>query len=224
MKNTYLPIRIVIADDHELFRLGLKAHLSKFSGGDIEVIGDAENGIMLLDVVNNCTPDVILTDIKMPLLDGLNATRKLIASDPSCRIIVLSLFDDEDFIYDALAAGAKGFLPKHASITELSNAIFTVSSGGTHFEKYTFLGFQKLMKKQREKPTEYGKMIFTDKELQFLQFLCQDFALKEIADKMNLSVRSVENYCKILKEKTGSRNMVGIAIYAIKNGLLTNLN
>lgn len=216
--NFYSPIRVVIADDHEIFREGFKAMASKQEV--IKVVGEAANGLQLIETVTELTPDVVITDIKMPQMDGIKATRILHEKFPLTQTIALSMFDDENLIIDMLEAGAKGYLLKNAHKNDIVDAIQTVNGNQTYFCSHTSKKLAKLIAGSHFNPYKHiSRPEFSEKELEVMKLICEQFSNREMAARINLSSRTVEGYREKLLEKTHSRNTVGIVIYAIKNGI-----
>lgn len=217
-KPLYSPVRIVLADDHEIFREGFNTLLHKQT--DIELVGEAENGEDLVRLTRKLLPDVVLTDIKMPVMDGIEATRKIIALHPQIYVIALTMFDEDNLIIDMLESGAKGYLLKNAHKNEVFDAIKTVHQGDTYFCKHTSQKLLQLISKSRYNPyREADRETFTIKEKEIIRLICREFSNKEIAEKLQLSVRTIEGYRERIQEKMKVKNGVGIAVYAIKNGI-----
>ncbi len=212
-------INIVIADDHELFRDGLKLMLNSFE--NITICGEAENGLKLLEVVENTKPDVVITDINMPEVDGIEATKQLSALHPAIGVIALSMYDDDDLIIDMLEAGASGYLLKNAHKDEVIAAIETVSRGKPYHCENTSKKLLQLIKTSKYNPYQSKpKSIFDEKETEIIRLICQQRTTKEIAEKIFLSPRTIEGIRQRIMEKMDVANTVGIAIYAIKNKLV----
>jgi DNA-binding NarL/FixJ family response regulator len=218
-KTASPPIEVVLADDHEIFRDGLTALLRNNSV--IKVTGQASNGLELIDVVQQVKPDVVLTDIKMPLLNGVEATRRLIALMPDLGIIALSMFDEEIQIMEMLDAGARGYLVKNADKKEIFDAVECVHRGSVYYCNQTSMKLISLLsnKDTGRIKADGKKADFSEKELQIIKLICHEQSNKEIAEALNLTIRTVEKYRERIHEKTGSRNMAGVVVYAIKNGL-----
>lgn len=216
--KSYPPVRIVLADDHEIFRDGFRIMLKKQK--EIQLVGEAENGRELIQITESLNPDVIITDIKMPIMDGINATRKLSQLYPDKSIIAFSMFDEDSLIVDMLEAGARGYLLKNAAKTEVFDAIKTVYNGGTYYCHNTSLKLAQLIGKSKFNPYKNSaKPAFNDRELTVIRYICQEFANKEISKKMNLSIRTIEGYREKIQEKIDAKNTAGIVVYAIKNGI-----
>ena len=209
-------IRIVLADDHEIFRDGFRAMLKKQPS--VLLIGEASNGEELIELAGKLNPDVIVTDIKMPRLDGLDATRRLTAEFPHIGIIALSMFDEENLIVDMLDAGAKGYLLKNAHKDEIIEAIKSVKAGQTYYCDGTSLKLAEMIGKSRHSVlTNQKKPDFSEKDLEVIRCICTQMSNKEIAARLNLSIRTIEGYRDRIQEKIGARNAAGIVVYAIKN-------
>jgi DNA-binding NarL/FixJ family response regulator len=216
-KNIY-PIHIVIADDHELFRDGFKVMAGKFP--EVKLVGEASNGIELLHLVEQTNPEVVLTDIKMPEMDGIEATKQLMKLFPSVHIIALSMFDEENLIIDMLEAGAKGYLLKNAGKEDIIEAIKAVNQERTYYCKQTSAKLLELIASSRFNPNKkVHKPEFTERETSIIQLICDQKSNKEIADILNLSIRTIEGYREKIQEKMKVQNTAGIVVFAIKNGI-----
>ena len=214
----HTPIRIVVADDHPIYRDGFRTMASKFP--EIDFVGEAENGKELLELVNILKPHVILTDIKMPILDGIEATRELVRSDPAVCVIALSMFDEDNLIIEMLEAGAKGYLLKNANKNEVIEAIKSVYNGQTYYCRHTSAKLVGLIANSKFNPyKKLQKPLFTEKVLEVIRLVCDQLSNKEIAEKMNYSVRTVEAYREKIIEKMNVHNTAGIVVYAIKNSI-----
>jgi DNA-binding NarL/FixJ family response regulator len=216
MSNQYLPIRVVLADDHEIFRDGFKVMLKKQTG--VELVGEAGNGTELLKLVEQMEPDVVITDIKMPKLDGISATKIIVEQFPNVRVIALSMFDEENLIIEMLEAGAKGYLLKNAHKTEIITAIESVFKDQTYYCNHTSRKLTKMIAESSFNPHKKNiQPEFSERELTVIRFICQELSNREIALQLKLSVRTIEGYRERIQEKISARNMAGIVVYAIKN-------
>lgn len=210
------PINIIIADDHEIFRDGLQLMLRK--DPDINILAEASNGEELVNMVVQLKPDVVLTDIVMPSMDGVEATKNIIRQLPETAIIALSMFDQESLIVDMLEAGAIGYLLKNADKQEILEAIRSVNMHKPYYCKSTSTKLAKLISKSKFKGLD-EKIDFSEKEKEIILFICNEFTNKEIGDKMFLSKRTVDGYRAKIMEKMQVKSTAGIVIYAIRNGL-----
>jgi DNA-binding NarL/FixJ family response regulator len=212
----YVPIRIVIADDHEIYRNGFKLLLK--NQDDLELIGEAEDGEQLINIAAELQPDIVIVDIKMPRMDGIEACRIIKKRFPDMKVIALSMFNEDNLIVDMLEAGAKGYLLKNTKKPELLLAAQEVFAGRAYFAAETSIRLAKLIAENKYIPYRFHpEQYFTDKEKEIIRLICQQYTNKEIAQKMDLSTRTVEGYRERIQEKTGSRNSVGIVIYAIRH-------
>ena len=217
-KKLYNTIRVIIADDHEIFREGFNSMLKKQK--EIELIGEAEDGKELLELAEALQPDVIVTDIKMPSVDGIEATRTLAEKNPDVRVIALTMFDDDDLIIDMLEAGAKGYLIKNAHKDEIMEAIKTVYNEEPYYCNHTTLKLAQLIAKSKFNPHKKNvRPHFTPKETEVIIWVCRGLSNKEIAAQLELSVRTIEGHREKIHEKMDVNNTAGIVVYAIRHGI-----
>ena len=210
------PIKVLIADDFPMFREGIRLLLSK--AGNISVVGEANDGDELVDMVNRFQPDVVITDIEMPGTNGIEATRQIRKINSSIGIIALTMFGEDFLIVDMLEAGANGYLLKSSKREELLEAIESAKSGGTYFCSSTSMKLSKMIAKSKTS-TITEKIKFSEKELEIIKLICEQYASKEIASETNLTLKTVEKYRDHIMNKTGAKNVVGIVVYAIRNGI-----
>jgi DNA-binding NarL/FixJ family response regulator len=211
-------IRVVIADDHDIYRDGLKMLLSRDK--ELEIVAEAASGKQLVSLAAEFKPDVILTDLRMPNMDGIEAIRAIRQTDKVVRCIALSTFDSEQLIIDALEAGATGYVIKNAQKGEIIEAVKTVVLDVPYYCRSTSSRLVRLISKSNFNP--YGSdrpEHFSDKEKQIIRLICEDKASQEIADILCLSRRTVEGYRTRILEKMNVKTPAGVAIYAIKNGI-----
>jgi DNA-binding NarL/FixJ family response regulator len=213
----YGTIKVIIADDHEIFRDGLKLMLQKQP--DIELLAEAEDGKELIEKTELLKPDVVITDVKMPRMDGASATRYLTEHHPDIGIIALTMFDEEEQIIEMLESGAKGYLLKNADKNEIKEAIQSVYEQTPYYCKHTSHRLAQLVAKSKFNPYRHkAKLEFADREKEIITYICEGITNKEIAEKIFLSVRTVEGLRMKIMEKMDVKNTAGIIIYAIKNG------
>ena len=166
-------------------------------------------------------PDVIITDIKMPVTDGIEATKKIIELFPDMGIIGLSMYDDDELIIEMLEAGARGYLIKNAGKEQIIEAIKTVYNNDPYYCKTTSHKLTNMIAKSRFNPYKIAaKVEFTEREIEIIEQICKEMTNKEIGDKLFLSVRTVEGHRQKILEKMNVKNTVGLVVYAIKNGLV----
>ncbi|HOS83571.1 MAG TPA: response regulator transcription factor [Bacteroidales bacterium] len=208
-------IRVHIVDDHTLFREGLKFLLS--TTNYIPHIDESENGLESIQNIANISPDIVLMDIEMPIMDGITATRQLMQTYPDLKIIALSMYGYEHYYSQMIDAGARGFLLKHSDFGEVQKAICEVYKGNTYFSPEILDAIIKnLYKKKDNKPIQTE---LTEREIEILYNICKGFSNAEIADNLCISKRTVDKHRENLLLKTESKNTAGLVIYAIKNGL-----
>jgi DNA-binding NarL/FixJ family response regulator len=210
------PIDIILADDHEIFRDGFSVMLKKIP--EINLVAQASNGQELIELSRTLKPDVIITDIKMPIMDGIQATRLLTKEFPQIGIIALSMYEEEDLIVDMLESGAKGYLIKNAHKDEIVSAIKSVSKNQPYYCRETTNKLAQMIARSSFNP--YKKTVkpeFTQNEIAVIKLICEQYSNKEIADQLNLSKRTVEGYREKIAEKMEVKNTAGIVVYAIKN-------
>lgn len=216
------PIKLGIVDDHKIFRNGLKATLEECE--DFEIILEASNGKELVGLLTTKTPDVILMDIKMPEMDGIQTATYVHQYFKEIKILALSMFNEDKYIVDMMKAGASGYLLKNAEPEEIIEAVATVYSKGFYFNEHLSITLIKqLVGNDPSEGPANNKTDLNEREIEVLKLVCQECSNQEIADKIFLSVRTVEGYRARLFEKTGSKNLVGLVIYAIKRGII-NVN
>jgi DNA-binding NarL/FixJ family response regulator len=208
-------IRIIITDDHQLFRNGLKILLTAFP--EFEVAGEASNGEEFLQLLKTTQADVALMDINMPEMDGIEATRKGVKLYPGIHIIALSMYGEEEYYYKMVDAGAKGFLLKDSDISEVKEAIITVSKGGSYFsQELLYHVIQKF--KHRENESKTANLSKREKEILFK--ICEGFSNQEIAETLFISKRTVDKHRANLLGKTNSKNTASLILFAIRNKLI----
>jgi DNA-binding NarL/FixJ family response regulator len=217
----YHNINIAIADDHEIFLDGLSMMLSRQKG--FNVCGQAVNGEQLIELVNTHKPDVVLTDIRMPGIDGIASTRRLMAMYPDLKIIALSMFDEENLIVEMLDAGAKGYLLKNAQKDEIIDAVLSVYQNKNYYCSHTssLLASMIVRSKFGRAKLEQPPVVLNDREKTVIQMICKQHTAQEIADKIFLSRRTIEGYRTKILEKINARNIAGVIIFALKNNIIT---
>lgn len=218
MKST-TPVKIVLADDHEIFRDGFKTMLRKQPS--IQLVAEASNGEELVEITRQLRPDVVVTDIKMPRMDGLQATKIIAEEFPDIGIIALSMIDEENQILEMMEAGARGYLLKNAHKTEIIEAINSVHNGLIYYCDGASAKLTRIIAKNERIPfiRKTPKPEFSQKEIDVILYICQEMTNKEIADRLNLSIRTIEGYRDRIQSKIGAKNSAGIVVYAIRNNI-----
>lgn len=211
-------IKVGIAEDHDLVREGLISLIKEEHS--IKIVFEVANGLELLEVLKIQKVDVILLDIEMPIVDGIQALRLINERFNNLRVIMLSMHYTNEFISKAISLGARGFLPKNCSFDKLVDAIFAVNEQGYYFDnKVSRALINKLIKSNEVQPI-FTSIQLTAREVQVLELLCNGKLNKEIADLLCISVRTVETHRRSLGDKTNSRNLAGLIMYAIKNDII----
>jgi len=211
-------ITIAVVDDQYLFRQGLISLLKEFD--NLEVIMEASNGKELIDKMKEKLPDVVLLDLEMPVMDGIETTISLKRKYPFVKIIILTMHTDDEFIIQLVEKGASGFLPKDKDIEVVVDAITSVVENGYFFdERISKVMIEGLVKSKKAIPL-FKTQFLSEKEIDVVNLICKEFTTKEIADKLCLSSRTVEKYRENIILKIGAKNTAGIVMYAVKYNLL----
>lgn len=210
-------IRIVIVEDMPIVREGLRMLLGRIK--DFEVIGEFENGKIFIDNIKVIEPNIVLTDIDMPLMNGIEATQIATSLMPDLKVIGLSMYSDRKYYYKMITAGAKGFVLKQSTSKDLECAIREVYEGRNYFSAELLHNVIVEMHGLDEEIVKNKKNLLkiSDRETQILQLLCQGLSNKELADKLFVSIRTIETSKARLMEKTMAKNTAGLIIWAIKN-------
>ena len=214
-------IRVLICDDHALFRRGLVMVLESEAG--VEVVGEAEDGDEAIRKAEELAPDVVLMDVRMPRVTGIEATRAIAAVDPSAKILMLTVSDEEDDLYDAVKAGATGYLLKEISIEEVADAIRAVVSGQSlispSMASKLLTEFTNLARKADEKQAVPTPRL-TDRELEVLKLVAQGMSNREIAGELYISENTVKNHVRNILEKLHLHSRMEAVVYAVREKLL----
>jgi two-component system, NarL family, response regulator DegU len=212
-------IKIAIADDHALFRRGMVSLLSTIPNFEVEF--EAANGQELIDKLAEIKVDMVMMDLKMPVLDGLQATEIIRQRWPDLPIVVISMIDEDHFVTKLLELGANGYLLKDADPDELELAIRTVVAEGIYYGPFlNRIMHRKLLDKTRKKDYDLSNKIhLTARELEVIKHICEGMTTAQIADKIFLSARTVDGHRNSIMEKLGVSNTAGVVVYAVKNQL-----
>lgn len=212
-------IKIAIAEDQRLFRECLVPILNGFD--NLKVVMEASNGIELLNQLKAATlkPDVVLLDLSMPEMDGLETTQQLKILFPDIKVIVLSVHSEQRHIVKMVGIGINGYLVKNSELEEVKRAVEAVYEKGFYFNDSILKAIQSGMRQQKQHRFDIVSTL-TGREKEILQLICRELTTQEIAEKLYLSVRTVDGHRNNLLEKTGARNTAGLVIYAIKNNLV----
>ncbi len=211
-------IKIIIADDHQLFIDGIKSILKSIK--TMEIIGEVNNGKMLVELLEQQKCDVILMDINMPEMNGIDATKHIKSKFPNIRILMLTMYNSRDYIEKLLRAGADGYILKNTGKEELQEAIETIYKGESFFSKeVTERIMEGLQKKKNAEKNSY-LVELTEREIDVLKLIVQEFTTIEIAERLFISTYTVETHRKNLISKLNVRNIAGLVKYAMQNGLV----
>ncbi len=212
-------IKVAIADDHKIFRKGVVLSLRPYT--NIRFVQEAEHGDDLLAGLKESEPDVILMDLRMPGKDGIETTKIVSKQYPQIRIIILTMYEDERFVYHMMENGANGYLLKNAEPQEIRKAIMDVHEKGYYLNNFVN---RILLKRSHSRnkviPSLNNEITLSDKERDVLRFICMEFTAQEIAQKMEISPRTVEAIKDRLMERFGSKNTAGLVFFAVKNNLV----
>jgi len=212
-----LAIRILIADDHGLMRAGLHAMLEDES--DVEVVGEAASGEEVLHLAGELRPDIVLLDINMPGIDGIETTRRLRISYPQTRVLILTVYAEESLLREAIQAGASGYIIKRAAEEELITAIQAISRG----DIYIHPAITRFLLKELNpdtKPKNDALHELTPREVEVMGYIIRGFTNRQIAEALYISTRTVEGHRASLFSKLGIKNRVELVEYAEKKGLM----
>jgi DNA-binding NarL/FixJ family response regulator len=218
-----VTIRVVLVDDQELLRLGFRMILDAEDG--VEVVGEAGDGAQAVELAARCRPDVVLMDVRMPVMDGLEATRRIVANDPAVRVLVLTTFDLDEYAFGALRAGASGFLLKDVPPGELSAAIRTVASGDAVvspritrrlLDEYAHL----LSSPGHDEPISRAMSALTDREREVLIALAEGLSNAEIAARLFVSEATVKTHVGRMLGKLELRDRLQAVVFAFQTGIV----
>jgi DNA-binding NarL/FixJ family response regulator len=213
------PTRVAIADDHMLFRKGVMLSLRPYT--NIQFVLEAGNGEELLAGMAEARPDVILMDLKMPKKDGVETTKAVNRLYPDTKVIVLTMFEDERFVSHLMENGAHGYILKDAEPAEIRKAILEVKAKGFYLNPFVNrVLLKKSHAKTRSLPSLENTVQVSEKEREVIQLICLENTAAEIAQKMEISPRTVEAIKDRLMERFGTRNTAGLVFFAVKNHLV----
>ena len=212
-----MSIKVIIADDHKIMRDGLKSMLEKQR--DIEIIAEASNGRTTVELAIKLNPDVIIMDVSMPDMNGIEATRQIIGKSPKIKVIALSMHSDKQFILEMLNAGASGYLLKDCAFHELINAIHSVASNRSYLSPEIADIMIKEYKHVISKESLSVFSLLTSRERQVLQLIAEGKTTKEIAYTLKVSSKTIETYRQQIMYKLDIHSIAGLTKYAVREGL-----
>lgn len=214
-------IRIILADDHQLVRSGIANLLLSEPG--FEIAGEASDGAELLELLERQPADVAVLDIAMPGMSGIELTRRITVKYPSTRVLILSMYNSEEFIFNAINAGAKGYLPKNTSRKELIEAILVVRNGEEYYaESISNVILKSYIKKAKSGPDDPGgkEALLSKRELEVLRLFAEGHSNQEIADKLFISIRTVESHKNHIMQRLELKSSVDLVKFAIRNNMV----
>lgn len=213
-----MTVRLLIADDHKLMREGLKALIEKES--DIEVVGEAEDGKTTVTLAGKSNPHIIVMDVSMPDLNGIEATRKILGANPHVKVVALSGHTDQHFVREMLTAGASAYILKHTASEELMRAIRTVMKGGKYLSPEVTRGvMDAYVEMSRPLGKDQAFVVLTDREREVLQMIAEGKSTKETADSLAVSVKTVETHRRNIMEKLDLHSVAALTKFAIREGI-----
>lgn len=216
MTSKALKRKIIIVDDHTLFRNGLRILINTMD--DYHVIAEAANGKQFLELLEKETPDLVLLDINMPVMDGIEAAAIAHEKYPNLKIITLSMYGEEDYYYKMVNSGVKGFVLKNSDIKEVKAALDVVYDGGSFFSSELLQNLVNSLKSSPKIKESHPEL--SERELEILILICQGLSNQEIGDKLFISKRTVDKHRANILEKSESKNTAQLVVYAIKNKLV----
>ena len=208
--------KVFLVDYHKLFRDGLKLLIN--NSNVAEVIGEASNGVEFLDKIDDLQDAIIFMDIQMPQMNGVEATKIALDKYPAIKIIALTMFGEDEYYYQMIEAGVKGFLIKNTNVDEVLESIEMVAKGENCFSKELLYSIIKNL--SQTKNSDYKNANLSDREIEILQLICEGLSNQEIADKLFISKRTVDKHRSNILDKTGTNNTASLVMYSIKHGII----
>lgn len=213
-----MPVRVLLADDHTLVRAGLRKLLESIP--DFEVVGEAGDGLALLELANKLQPHLVLMDIAMPGLNGLEATARLAKAQPQIRVLILSMHQNEEYVRQALRHGAAAYLLKDAAPVELELALAAVMRGETYLSAAVSKGVMQDYVQRLRGQEQPGEQL-SPRQREVLQLIAEGHSTKEIARRLDLAVKTVETHRSQLMKQLDIHEVAGLVRYAMRSGLVT---
>jgi len=210
-----MSIRIIIADDHKIVRDGLSGLIR--TQKDMEIIGEADNGMTAVKLASELSPDIVIMDVSMPDLNGIEATRKIVSAVPNSNVIALSMHSDRRFVLGMLEAGVKGYVIKDSAFAELAGAIRAVSAN----KSYLSPGITDIVVNAYARDGEVKGNALSNREREILQLLAEGRSVKKISELIHISIKTVETHRRNIKTKLDIKNSLDLIRYALKEGFST---
>ena len=212
-------VRILLADDHTVMRAGLRALLERQP--NLEVVGEAEDGRQTVELASSHVPDVVVMDIAMPSLNGVEATRRMVSKHPTISVVILSMYSDESYVMRALQAGARAYLLKDSAVTDLIRAIEAVSQGKSFFSpKISRILAEDYVRALKQRGSVDTFELLTTREREILQLLAEGKTNKEVATSLNISVYTAETHRGNILQKLNLHSSAELVLYAVRKGII----
>ena len=213
-------VRILLADDHTVMRAGLRALLERQP--NLEVVGEAGDGRQTVELASSHVPDVVVMDIAMPNLNGVEATRRMVSKQPTISVVILSMYSDESYVMRALEAGARAYLLKDSAVTDLIRAIEAVSQGKSFFSpKISRILAEEYVRALKQKGIADSYELLTPREREILQLLAEGKTNKEVATSLNISVYTAETHRGNILQKLNLHSSAELVLYAVRKGIIS---
>jgi RNA polymerase sigma factor (sigma-70 family) len=215
-----MPIRILVADDHAIVRDGLRALLERQT--DMAIVGEAADGRECVRLAEDLTPDVVVMDIAMPGMNGMEATRRILAANPRLAVVILSMHQDESYVLGSLKAGAKGYLLKDSVRADVVEAIRAVCQGRSFLtRKISRMLQEDYMRELESRGLDDSFDLLTEREREILQLVAEGRTNKEVAGVLNVSVTTVETHRTHILQKLGLHSVAELILYAVRKGVIS---
>ena len=212
------PIRLAVVDDHELFRKGFVSLLKEHN--DLKVVIEAANGKELIEQLKSIKVDVILLDIEMPVMDGIETTERLQGKYDATKIIVVSMYNDSNYIKHLISKGAHGFIHKEHGVEIVVEAIYGVLENNYYFNEEVSQSLVKGLMKNKLILPNFEEVSLTEREKEIIYFISKELTNKEIGERLNLSTRTIDGHKERILQKTKAKNSVGIIMYAVNHQII----
>jgi two-component system, NarL family, response regulator NreC len=213
-------VRILLADDHTVMRAGLRALLERQP--NLEVVGEAGDGRQTVELASSHVPDVVVMDIAMPNLNGVEATRRMVSKQPTISVVILSMYSDESYVMRALEAGARAYLLKDSAVADLIRAIEAVSQGKSFFSpKISRILAEEYIRALRQKGVADSYELLTPREREILQLLAEGKTNKDVATSLNISVYTAETHRGNILQKLNLHSTAELVLYAVRKGIIS---
>lgn len=215
-----MSVRVLLVDDHAVMRDGLRVLLE--AGAEVQVVGEAKDGQEAISQTESLCPDVVIMDIHMPGMNGIEATQRILKACPATKVVILSMYGAPEHIYRAREAGVKGYILKESAGKEVLEAVLTVHSGARHLDpKVAEKVIDGYVRKRREASRESRLRTLSPREREVMQLLVEGKSCKDIGNALGLSAKSIETYRRRLMLKLGIKDVPNLVKYAIERGIVT---